>query len=457
LLRAPRKTNSALILFLIIGFSIFRSGPCVPEVCAETVNPEGNDDAAVSWHEKVESKWGGHFILRGTISWPDDESFLGLVDAGAYQDGNAEFRLKNKLSLSEWAYLDTHYEAVFAGGDTRENMNRLEELFPFFFDGAGLPGTQIEDDRRLMDLTTTITENDRSIFYHRLDRLSLTLLPEWGSVRIGRQAITWGNGLLFNPMDLFNPFSPTDIERDYKVGDDMVTTQFHVDRLGDFQFLYVPRRNPDDHDVEWEQSSLAGKLHFAMGTTEFDLMGGSHYEDYVVGLGSTGYFKDAAWRMDATWTFLEEESASDDFLSFVANMDYSWVWWQRNFYGFLEFYYNGLGEDDYSKIFVDPDIAERLNRGELFTLGRAYLGGMVQMELHPLFSLYVSVITNLEDPSGVVQPRAIWNFAEDFQLIVGANILCGSEGTEFGGYDIPGTDVLIKSPNSVYMWLSYYF
>ncbi len=447
----------ALTSILVIGFCIFQMGFGVSSACAEPENQDNDSQSGGQWYEEIESEWGGHFRLRGSISWIDDESYLGLVDSGAYQDGSAEFRLKNKLSLTEWAYLDTHYEAVLAGGDTRESMNQLMELFGAFLDEFSVPGSPIEDDRRLMDLTKTVTENDRNIIYHRLDRLSLTLLPDWGSVRVGRQAITWGNGFLFNPMDLFNPFSPTDIERDYKVGDDMAVTQFHVDRVGDFQFLYVPRRDPVDRDVKWERSSLAGKLHFPVGTTEFDVMGASHYEDYVVGLGSTGYLGDTAWRMDATWTFLEGEGASHGFVSYVANMDYSWVWWQKNFYGFLEFYYNGLGEDDYSRAITDPDIVERVGRGELFTLGRAYLGGLVQAELHPLFSVYLSVINNLEDPSGVIQPRAIWDFAEDFQLTIGGNISYGSEDTEFGGFDIPGTNVLIKSPNSIFLWLSYYF
>ena len=30
-----------------------------------------------------------------------------------------------------------------------------------------------------------------------------------------------GERVFFNPMDLFNPFAPTDIEREYKIGDDM--------------------------------------------------------------------------------------------------------------------------------------------------------------------------------------------------------------------------------------------
>jgi len=54
-------------------------------------------------------------------------------------------------------------------------------------------------------------------------------------------------------MDLFNPFAPTDVERDYKVGDDMVTTQFGINGMGDFQFLYVPRRDPMNEDLGWDE------------------------------------------------------------------------------------------------------------------------------------------------------------------------------------------------------------
>jgi len=209
--------------------------------------------------------------------------------------------------------------------------------------------------------------------------------------------------------------------------------------------------------VAWDESALAAKWHFATGTTEFDVMGARHYQDYVVGLGSTGFLGDAAWRLDATWTFLNEESNEDDFLSLVANMDYSWVWLGKNLYGLIEFYFNGLGNDDYSEALADPDIIERLERGEIYTIGRAYLAGQVQMELHPLFNAYLGVINNLADPSGIVQPRAIWNIAQDVQMTFGGNIYYGGAGTEYGGYEIPGTNLLNKPSNSAFLWLTYFF
>ena len=60
--------------------------------------------------------------------------------------------------------------------------------------------------------------------------------------------------------------SPADIERDYKIGDDMVLMQVPSERFGNFQGLYVPRRDNSYEDVEWESSSLAGKFHFAVAS-----------------------------------------------------------------------------------------------------------------------------------------------------------------------------------------------
>ena len=105
-------------------------------------------------------------------------------------------------------------------------------------------------------------------------------------------------------MDLFNLFPPNAIDRDYKVGDDMVNAQFASPNIGDIQLLYVIQRDPDDRDVKTSQASLAGKAHVAWGTTEFDIMMAKHFEDWVIDGGSVGYLRDAAWLVNASWTFL---------------------------------------------------------------------------------------------------------------------------------------------------------
>jgi hypothetical protein len=426
---------------------------------ASSTAVENIDTTAPSWLNRIDMRWGGRLKATGSISRATSDTFLAPVASGNQYDGSGDFRLINETFIGDRFYFEGAYELIIAGGDTRRARQQLRDRFPGFPSAPLFAEAQLDDDRRLLDLTDTIKENDNSIVFQRLDRLFLAVLPGWGSLRLGRQAITWGNGLIFNPMDLFNPFAPTQIDRDYKVGDDMAAAQFAIPNVGDFQGLYVPRRDPDDHDLKWDQSALAAKLHFAAATTEFDVMLAKNYDDLVGGLGAAGYLGGAAWRLDGTWTYVNEDNdeGRDDFFSVVANIDYSWIWGSKNFYGFIEYYYNGLGQDDYEKAILDPQITERLLRGNLFALGKNFLSSQIQVELHPLLNVYFTSINNVDDPSGVLQPRAIWDILQNLQLTLGANVFWGNKGTEYGGFIIPDTTLRSKTPNNVYLWLIYYF
>ena len=404
--------------------------------------------------KNIDTHWGGRLKFTGTGSRVTNETIFAPVGTGTYYDGSANFRLINETFFTDSLFFEVDYELIWAGGDTIRKQNELREIFPNFSGDLFLLGAPLDDDRRLMDLTHTIKEEDSWFLLQRLDRLYLALNQSWGSVRVGRQAVTWGNGFIFNPMDLFNPFPPTAIDRDYKVGDDMINAQISLSQLGNAQFLYVSRRNPENDSVEFNQASIAAKLHFVAATTEFDLMASKHFEDSAVGLGSTGYLGDAAWRLDGTWTFLDR---GDDYLSLVANLDYSWIWADKNVYGFIEYYFNGLGKENYSGALQDPDITDRLTRGELFVVGRNYVSGHIQIELHPLFQVFFTAINNVEDPSGILQPYATWDIAQNLQLTGGISVSYGAKGTEFGGFALPGTDIRTKSPDNAYLWLTYYF
>lgn len=389
------------------------------------------------------------------VSRVTDDTVFEAVGTGTYNDGRANFRLENETFFTDSVYSEVHYELIWAGGDLIRKQNELQEVFSDIPENFFFVGTPLSDDRRLMDLTGIVKEEDSWFLLQRLDRLYLALLGDRGSVRLGRQAITWGNGFIFNPMDLFNPFPPTAVDRDYKVGDDMVNAQFSLAQLGDVQLLYVARRNPDSKKVASDQASAAAKLHFAAGTSEFDILGSRHFEDMVVGIGSRGYLGDAAWRLDGTWTFLSD---AENYLSLVANLDYSWVLFKKNFYGFIEYYFNGLGNDDYIDSLLDPDTAERLARGELFVLGQNYLSAHIQVELHSLFKVFLTSINNIEDdPSGILQPYATWDITQSLQMTGGVNVSYGAKDTEFGGFTLPGTNLRTRSPDSVYLWLTYYF
>ncbi|MDX2497114.1 MAG: hypothetical protein QNL11_04335, partial [Desulfobacterales bacterium] len=162
----------------------------------------------------VETRWAGQLRVIGEVSWPDHEPLPQPVKTGPYYDGHGNFRLMNTTFFSPDAYFETHYELIFSGGDTFQKNKALEQLYPDLFKYGVLTRGILNNELSFFDFSKIICEGDDYILYHRLDRFFLALQPNWGSVRIGRQALTWGNGLIFNPMDLLNPFAPTNFVRD---------------------------------------------------------------------------------------------------------------------------------------------------------------------------------------------------------------------------------------------------
>jgi len=416
-------------------------------------NPDGRPQP---WYSSWNTEWGGHVKSTGKASWYDPQTLYRVNEDNPYLDAGLDFRLKNRLMFSDRFFVNTHYEAILSGGDTLQKENQLHNL-PSRVNDPETAGRRVNDDRRLFNLTSTIHDGDNHELYHRLDRFQLSFQPAWGAVSIGRQALTWGNGLLFHPMDLFNPFSPTDIDRDYKMGDDMAVVSIATQRIGDVECLLVPRRDPVTGDLEQEEFSAAVKQHFAFDSTDFHIMLARHYGETIAGVGSTGYLLDAVWRTDVVWSSLGDMEGKNGYLSLVANLDYSWVWWGKNFYGLVEYYFNELGTDRYSEMYQDPEIMRRLDRGEIFVLGRSYLSGQVNLELHPLVSLYVTSITNLQDPSGILQAWLGWNIAQDIQLTLGGNYFYGAHETEFGGYSLASTDYQYKPSPCLFVWATAYF
>lgn len=405
------------------------------------------------------SQWGGHIRAIGTLSDPDDNSIYQFTDTGPFFDRQAEVRLKYQRFMGPQWIFEAHYELVGQQGDTLKNNNRLRTLLPPETTDrlTGQRGT--DDDRRLMNLTHELGDGEDYLIFHRLDRLNLTYQTPSATFRAGRQALTWGNGLLFNPMDLFNPFAPTTIARDYKVGDDMFHVQWPI-RSGELQLLYLPRRSPVSGDIETDHSSFAGKWHFPVSGMEFDVMAARHYAELVLGAGATGYMGGAAWRADIIYTLLDDAITRQDYWQFVANMDYAWSWKNRTIYGLIEFYHNGLGRNrDYADTLSDPVVSRKIDRGELYTLAETYLAGQLGIDLHPLVQARLIAIVNTADRSALVQPQVAWDVAPDVHLILGAEFGWGGDPSEFGGFDVPvgATRVKVAPANNRYLWLTYYF
>ena len=263
--------------------------------------------------------------------------------------------------------------------------------------------------------------------------------------------------MVFNPMDLINPFGPTDVVREYKVGQDMAFAQVSAGGYGNIQLLWAPRRDPSTGIIQEDQSAFATKARFGAGNADFDVMVAKNFGSKIIGVGGNGHLGDAVWRADITYTTPQDVFSQQPYFSGVANLDYSWNWLGKNWYGFIEAFYSGVGKNDYGVALTNPYIQQKISEGVLFTLAKWYGDASVRVELHPLFNAYLTVIANVEDPSWIVQPKVSWDFARSFRLTVWANIAFGRNGSEYGGFTVPGTNLKQQPPSGAFTWISYYF
>ncbi len=79
------------------------------------------------------------------------------------------------------------------------------------------------------------------------------------------------------------------------------------------------------------------------------------------------------------------------------------------------------------------------------------------MEIHPLFNLHFNVINNIHDPSAILHPWAVYSVTQHSTLLFGANVYYGDNGSEYGGFLIPGTALNTNASANVYLLFSYYF
>ncbi len=401
--------------------------------------------------------WGGHVNIQGSYLDDDETSPLTVFGDEKRWDGNLDLRLTNRLDLGGWFEFEIHYQAAYVTGDTYHSVRNMKGFLPVP-PSAVIPGFEASDSRRLFDFSSTVHEGSHDLAWHRLDRLSFAVKQENFQARLGRQAVTWGNGLVFNPMDLVNPFSPTDTVRDYKTGDDMLFLAVEPDADWNVQAAVVPRRDPVSGDVDKNSATVAVKGHAMIGNGEADLMAARHAGENMMGLGFAQNAGQALFRFDVLYSTLDRGWSGDQgYVTLVANLDRSWVFRGRNMAGFLEYHHNGLGHHNMAHALVDADLAERISRGEMTFLGRNYLGAQLRVELHPLVQFTFGLIESLDRFTGIVQPRFLIDLSQNSTLQIGGTFFHGEKGTEFGGIPIPGTGFTLSQGDSVYLIAGYYF
>ena len=261
-----------------------------------------------------------------------------------------------------------------------------------------------------------------------VDRASFRVALERADLTLGRQAITFGKTLFWNPLDLFLPFGSTQFNRDYKAGVDAVRVDLALGDVSGATLVGVPGRSgapPAAAGDAWHRSALVAR---AFGNTrgwDVAAQGGKILGGYHLGGAVTGELGPVQLRGEAAWFAALDEtgtgSAAGSHLGAVAGAGRGFA--VRDLQLQAEYFYNGGARGD---------LKERLAlvaRGQLRHTSRHLLGGLASGRIHPLVSGSLALLWAPGDGSRLAQPGLVWSAADEVGVVAGAVLARGRRPT----------------------------
>ncbi len=308
---------------------------------------------------------------------------------------------------------------------------------------------------RLTALDWGVEETDDFRWRYGFDRLSVSAALSRVDLVVGRQAITWGTGRFWQPTDLFSPFGPLQVDREFKAGTDAVRVSC---ALGDFTHAEAVWAFGEDADLD--RSAGVGKFQTLLRDYEVSVLGGWVKTDYVVGmdfagdLGRTGI----GLHGEGLWNHVRESRGSD-YVQFLVGLDYRFP--GKGPYLLGEYYYNGAGAKDPSDLNRAAQDPRILSRGT-YHLGRHYLGLGALYEILPILTETFNVLVDLGDPSAILNPTLAYSISDNATATLGATIPLGEAPTFFVSPLVGGIrDVRLESefgtyPLTVFLEVKFY-
>lgn len=373
------------------------------------------------------------------------ESALGHENSGELA---GQLRLELNQSLQQWKF-QAAWQLDARQGSAVERETAIAAAYPAL--------AETSTDTSYWDLQDSVSEGNNHDSSQRLDRLNLGYSSNALVMRLGRQALTWGSGQVFHPMDLVNPFEPVATDTTYKRGTDMAYLQWLLPDGSDIQLVSVPHKVRDTQDPDGDKASHALFANIAGYRLQWSLLLAKDRADTVLGLGASGPWGGAVWNMEIIPTYLERQATRT---SVLMNLSQAGFFLKRNITSFVEYYHNGFGErdSDYSLADLNTDLRVRLQRGQQFVSGRDYLSAGVTWEWTPLLQLLPTLILNLQDHSGLFDLQLNRSLNNNTNLKAGLRFSIGGHGTEFGGLETStGSGLYLARPNQAFVRLETYF
>ena len=262
-----------------------------------------------------------------------------------------------------------------------------------------------------------------------IDRAQLTYKRDSFRASLGRFPNSWGRGLVFHPLDVFNAFAPTLVDREFKRGNDSLLIEYAFKGGSEFQVLTTVRKRLVE--IRRPSNTFAMKYSIPIGMAEFETVGAIHYGDEIFGFSTALPVADIVLRSDLVRTCLDQ---ADCHISGVLNIDYTFSLLGSPIYIFGEYFYNGIGVKDLSPGYsaLSKAHTRRLGRGDLFSLGKNLFAVGAHVSWHPLWNQTITVLTNTNDKSALLQTYLTFAPTDHANVNFGVRLPFADTNEEFG-------------------------
>jgi hypothetical protein len=416
-------------------------------LCALAIGLRSAGHAAVLWEdEEAQRSLSLDTALKGTGLFshaPDDRALYPERDAAI-----GLFRTRLDLRYSEAPLLDANvayehrmqWQTEGAAGGIGRNI---------------LPGGG-EAPWRVTPLDWQVAEDgERFLWRHEIDRALVSLHPAWGEVTVGRQAIGLGRGQLFSAVDLFAPFSPTEVDREWRRGVDAARAEYRLSDTASVEGIGVFGRS-------WEESALIGRARGYFGPVDGELLAGKRGEDLLAAIITSAAVFGAEIHGEAAIFDVPEKQPDggifgQERLVGKAVLGSSYTFDVGSGLTILgEYHYSGFGiEDarDATRILArNRKLAERFARGDSQTLGRHNVGLQASYPVNETVSTALLLLGSARDGSGLVSPSVVWDVRRNVTFLAsgfapwGPRPSGGNLRSEYGG-----------TPWSLFLQVNVYF
>jgi hypothetical protein len=385
----------------------------------------------------------GRFELQEAGLFASGDSLYAALETRDGNDLLGNLRLTWEPTWNQWS-LSLH-DVVSAEEGLNVRLARAEaNLLP-------------EPPSTWFKLTQTFAEHGQTVGTQSIDRLAVAYTAPDFVLRVGRQALTWGSGLVFRPMDLFDPFSPSATDTEYKPGTDMVYTQWLFASGSDLQFIVVPRPDRPESPPSSDASSAALHFHGELVGHHTTWLLARDHGDWVGAVGVNGAAGGATWNVELVPTFLKSGGTR---VSSVGNISDALTVAGRNATVYVEYFRNGFGAGSamVSLASLPRELLDRLARGQVFDIRRDYVATGLTLEVNPLLTASPTLIVNLDDRSLFALLAGSYSVGDNLNLIGGIQVPLGRARAEFGGIPLaPGGQTLLAPPAQIYVQVRKYF